>query len=143
MEGCSKRQKMLFVSCQKKFCAQEMLIFVPTFLVMYETSCIRKLRFVSKFMAWETGKQIITIHILPTISRNKGNQIIKLRKLIECNVRNISLGKSYAKCGEEDRPRSFYKHSKLSISQDQQSGILYNSFLLDAQVDVYYQDILN
>ena len=37
-------------------------------------------------MTSQTGKQIITIHILPNISRSKGNQTIKFGQLIEYNV---------------------------------------------------------
>ena len=41
------------------------------------------------------------IHILPNISRSKGNQIMKFGQLIEFNMRNIFLGISYKKCVEE------------------------------------------
>ena len=44
---------------------------------------------VLKFMTSQTGQQIITIHILPNISRNKGNQTIKFCQLIEYNKRSI------------------------------------------------------
>ena len=37
-------------------------------------------------MTSQTGKQIITIHILPNISRSKDNQTIKFGQLIEYNV---------------------------------------------------------
>ena len=40
-------------------------------------------------MMSSTGTQIITIHILPNISGNEGNQIIKLGQLIKYNVRDI------------------------------------------------------
>ena len=48
-------------------------------------------------MASEPGKQTIAIHILPNISRSKGNQIMKFAKLIEYIMRNIFLEKSYTK----------------------------------------------
>ena len=41
-----------------------------------------------------TGKLIITIHILPNISRIKGNQDMKFIQFIKYNVRNIFLQKS-------------------------------------------------
>ena len=41
---------------------------------------------------------------------------MKCRELIEYNIRNIFLEKSYAKCGGETSPRLFSKNSKLSIS---------------------------
>ena len=54
---------------------------------------IRKVRFISKFMTSQTGQQIITIHILPNISRGKGNQVIALGQVIEYNMRNNFLQK--------------------------------------------------
>ena len=38
-----------------------------------------------------------------------------VKELIECNMRNIFLKKSYTKCLGETSPRNFYKKSKLSI----------------------------
>ena len=50
-------------------------------------------------MTSQPGKQTIAIHILPNISRSKGNQTMKFGQLIEYNMRNIFLEKSYTKCG--------------------------------------------
>ena len=61
-----------------------MLLFLvksPEFLVMQENDLIRKLRLISKFMTSQTGSQIITIHILPNISKSEGNQAMKLGRL--------------------------------------------------------------
>ena len=69
-------------------------------------------------MTSQPGKQTIAIHILPTISRSKGNQTMKLGRLIEFNIRNIFLQKSNRKYGKTI-PRPFSKKSKLSISRDQ------------------------
>ena len=44
---------------------------------------------------------------------------IKLGQLIEYNMRNNFLEKSYTKCDGESTPRSFSKKSQLSISLDQ------------------------
>ena len=63
-------------------------------------------------------KQIIAIHILPNISKNKDNQTMKFGQLKECNIINIFPEKSYTKYGREIS-RSFSKKSKLSISVDQ------------------------
>ena len=52
-------------------------------------------------MMSQYGKQITTIHILPIISRSKGNQTMKFYPLIEYNMKNIFLEKSCTKCGEE------------------------------------------
>ena len=55
---------------------------------------------------------------------------MKFGQLIECNMRNIFLEKSFAKFGGETSPRRFSEKLKLSISQDQQSKVLYSLFLL-------------
>ena len=44
-------------------------------------------------MTSKTEQQIITMHILPNISRSKENETMKFGQLIEHNMRNISLGK--------------------------------------------------
>ena len=36
-----------------------------------------------------TGQQTITLHVLPNISRSKGNQAIKLGQLIQYSVKNV------------------------------------------------------
>ena len=58
------------------------------FFIMQENGLIRKLSLISKFMTSQTGQHIITIHILPNISRSKDNQPIKFGQLIEYNMRN-------------------------------------------------------
>ena len=55
-----------------------------------------------------TEQQIITIHILSNISRGKGNYTIKLGQLIEYNMWNNFLEKSYTKCGGDAIPRPFW-----------------------------------
>ena len=75
-------------------------------------------------MTSQTGQQINTIQELTNILRSKGNQTTKFRQLIEYNMINIFLEKSYTKFGGEASPRPFCKKSKLSISLDQQSKIL-------------------
>ena len=62
---------------------------------------MRKPRLISKFMMSQTGRQIITMHILANISRSKGSQKMKFGQLIENNMRNIFLENSYTKCGGE------------------------------------------
>ena len=75
-------------------------------------------------MTLQTVKQIMSIHILPNISRNKRNHGMTFGQLIEHNIWNNFLENWYTKCGGEAGPRYFYKNSKLSISQDQQSEML-------------------
>ena len=60
---------------------------------------MRKLWLVSKFMTSQAKQQVITINIFPNISRSKGNQTMKFGLLIDYNMRNIFLEKSYAKYG--------------------------------------------
>ena len=60
-------------------------------------------------------QQTIAIHILPNISRSRGNQTMKFDQLIEYNMRKIFLEKPYTKHGRETIPRLFPKKSKLSI----------------------------
>ena len=50
-------------------------------------------------MASQPGKQTIAIHILPKISRRKGNQTMKFGQLIEFSMRKIFFEKSYTECG--------------------------------------------
>ena len=70
-------------------------------------------------MTSQPGWQTIVIRILPNISRSKGNQTMKFGQLIDYNMRNIFLEKSYTKCGGETSPRPFSEKLKLSISLDQ------------------------
>ena len=59
------------------------------------------------------------------MSRSKGNQTMKLGQSIECNMRNIFLGKSNTKFGEEVRPRPFSEKLKI----DHISGSMAQSFI--------------
>ena len=74
-------------------------------------------------MTSQNGKQMIKIYILANIPRNEGNQTMDFSQLIEFNMRNMSLEKSYIRCGGETSPRPFFKNSKLSISLYQQSKV--------------------
>ena len=55
---------------------------------------------------------------------------MKLGQLIECNMRNIFLEKSYAKWGRETSPKPFYEKFKLRLCPDRQSKVLYSLILL-------------
>ena len=55
---------------------------------------------------------------------------MKLNQLIKYNMRNIFLENSFTKCGGETIPGLFSKKSKLSVSLDQYSKVLYSLFLL-------------
>ena len=70
-------------------------------------------------MTSQPSQQTIAIHILPNIVKSKGNQTMKLGRLIEYNMRNIFLKKSYTKCDAETSPRPFSGKLKLNISLEQ------------------------
>ena len=52
-------------------------------------------------MSPSTGKKVITIHVLPNISRGKSNEI-------EYDVRNIFVQKSCGKCAKEATSRPVF-----------------------------------
>ena len=62
---------------------------------------------------------------MTNISRNKGNQTIKLVQLIEYNMRNIFVEKFYKKRDGQTIPRLFYKKIKF----DYISGSMDQSFI--------------
>ena len=60
-------------------------------------------------MTSQTGNQIITIYILPNISRIKSNQATTFG-LIEFNTEKHFFEKSCTKCGAETSPGPFSKN---------------------------------
>ena len=84
--------------------------FCLDFLVIQKIGLIRWLRLISNFIASQTGKKVIKIHIQPNISLSKESQTMKFGLLIEHSMRNIFLEKSYTKCGGEANSRPFYKN---------------------------------
>ena len=86
---------MFFISPQNLFSLSTYLSFYFDVFVMYQNSLIEKVRLISKFMTSQPGKQTIVILILSNISRSKDNQTIKLDQLIESNIRNIFIQKSF------------------------------------------------
>ena len=59
---------------------------------------------------------------------------MKFGHLIECNMRNIFLKKSYTKCDGETSPTLFSEKLKFSISLGQLSKVLYSLFVLYAKL---------
>ena len=53
------------------------------------------------------GRHTVAINLLSNISRGKCNQLMKFCQLIDYNMRNIFLEKSYTKWGGETSPRPF------------------------------------
>ena len=86
---------------------------------MQKKGLIRKIRFISKLMTSQAGKEIITIHLLLITSRSTTNQTTKFDQLIEYKMRNLFLEKSYTKWSGETIPRRLSKNSKLSVSLNQ------------------------
>ena len=78
---------MLLISPQKLFPFSRYLSFCLDFLVMYQSSLVKKIT--SNFMTSPLGQQTVVIYIFPNISRSKGKQTMKFGQLIECNMRNI------------------------------------------------------
>ena len=70
-------------------------------------------------MTSQPGSQTIVIYILPNISRSKCNQTMKFGQLVDYDMRNIFLEKSYTKYGGETSPRPLSEKLKLSISLHQ------------------------
>ena len=89
MRDLWKWWKMLFISSQKLSLFSRYLKFLSwLFDHVEKNDLIRKKRLISKFMASQSGQQI---HILPIISKSKGNQTMKFGQLIEYYKRNIFL----------------------------------------------------
>ena len=103
---------MLFVSPYKLFFFSKFVNFCLDAFGHIGIRLDRKAKVTFKFMMSSTGKQIITINILPNISKNKGNQTIKFVQLIEYNAIYIFLRRSCRKCCREASSRPlliFYK----------------------------------
>ena len=73
-----------------------------------------------KSMPSQTGQQTITVHNCPISKKN--NQTIKFGQLIEYNMRNNFLEKSYTKC-EGGANLGPFKKIKIGRILDQQSGM--------------------
>ena len=100
----------------KLFSFLRYLHFCPEFLVilvMLKNGFIRQLWLISKFMTSQFVQQIISIHILPNISRSKCNQTMKFGQVMEYNMRIIFLEASFTKCGEKFSLMLFHKEIKI------------------------------
>ena len=95
------------MSVDFQICISVPLCFVMTFWSCRKNGLIRKTWLTSKFMTSQPGSQTIAIHILFNISQSKGNQIMKLRQLIEHNKKNIFLQKLCRKWVRELVPDLF------------------------------------
>ena len=77
--------------------------------------------YVEKFDVTKRQK-IITIYVLPNISRSKGNQTTKFGQITEYNMKYIFFKKSMM---ENASPKPIYKKLKLSKSLHQPSEMLF------------------
>ena len=116
-ESTLKLMKNAFYFTLKALFVLKIFRFFLDFLVMYRNGLIKMIKLISNFFtAWLTNYR--NTHIA-NISRSKGNQTMKFGLLIQCNMRNIFLEKSYTKfCGETSL-RPFSEKLILSISLDQ------------------------
>ena len=119
---------MHFIISQKLFSFSRYLIFCLDFFFVCQNGFNKKIKLISNFMTSQPGQKTIVIHILPNISRSKGNQTMKFDPFIEYNMTNMFLEKSYAKYDEETSPRLFPEKRKLSIFLDQEPKVLYSLF---------------
>ena len=93
----------------KLFWSSKYLNFSTWLFGQVENGLIRKVILISKFITSQPGKQTIAIQIL-IASRSKDNRAVEFGWLIECNMRNIFLEKSYTKfSGETECPDPFLK----------------------------------
>ena len=83
-------------------------------MVIQKNGMIRKLSLTGKFITSQARQRIITIQILPNISRREDNNAMKFGQLIDYNM-IFFLEKSYRKCGEKLVPDLFIKNSKMKF----------------------------
>ena len=95
--GLSRSKKFVFI------------YFNDSSLKMMNNSFYFMLKDIFFLKTQRAGQHIIAIHILSNISRSKRNKTMKFGQLIEYNMRNIFLEKSYSKYGEDASPRPFYE----------------------------------
>ena len=106
---------MLFISPQKLFFFSRYLRFCFDFLVMQQNSLIRKVNFK---LHGVTARLTINCNThIAQYSRGKDNQKMEFGQIMECNMRNIFLEKSYTKCGVATSPRPFSEKLKLVVSK--------------------------
>ena len=81
---------------------------------------------------------------MPNISRSISNQTMKFGQLIERNMRNIFLEKSFTRCSGETSPGPFSEKLKLRISLDQYFKVLQSLLLLNGKlraVETYRNEV--
>ena len=87
-----------YLNLKNSLCSQDILVFVLIFWSCRKTAWLDN---VSKFMTSQPGKQIISIHILSNITRSKNIHGIKFGQLIQYNMWNIFIEKSFTEYGRK------------------------------------------
>ena len=82
----------------------------------------------------------MAIHILPNISRSKSNQAVEFGQLIQYNMKNIFVEKSYTKCGGESIPDSFVKNENWAYLW--MNSLKFKTFCFYCMPSGDYQNIL-
>ena len=77
-----RKNDFYFMLHVKSIFVLEIFTFLFRIFGYVKNSLIKKLWLISRFMTLKTRKKIITIHVLPSISRSKGKQAIKFGHLI-------------------------------------------------------------
>ena len=101
------------------FHSQNIRIFVLIFC-----TCRKMAESLSKCMTSQPWEQTISMYILLNTLRNKNNGTMTFGQLVEYNMGNIFLGKSYIKC-RGTILRSFSENSNLSVSLGQQRKVCF------------------
>ena len=65
------------------------------FLAISKNGLIRKIRLISKYMTSQPGLQTIAINILTNTTKSNDNQAMIFSQLMEYNMRNMFIEKSY------------------------------------------------
>ena len=115
--------------------------FCLDFLVIKKNALIKTIRLTSKFVTSQPGKETFAMHILPSISKSKGNQTMKFGQLINITWGTFFFKNTHTNCVGDTIPRPFSTKSKFSISLDQQSKASYSLFLLYAKlrtINIYW-----
>ena len=87
-----------YLTLKNSPCSQDILVFVLIFWSCRKTAWLDN---VSKFMTSQPGKQIISIHILSNITRSKNIHGIKFGQLMQYNMWNIFIEKSFTEYGRK------------------------------------------
>ena len=101
--GLPPSKNLGFICFRKKPLKIRKNAFSFTFYLFFCPDFLGKANF--KIMTSSTGKQVVTLHIFPSISRSNRNQTMTFVQFIEYKVKNVFLQQSYRKWVREVSPR--------------------------------------